>query len=35
MDILFHPAARLEFFAAIDYYENLQKGLGLEFPLDG
>lgn len=31
MKISFHPDARREFFAAIDYYEECQQGLGLEF----
>ncbi|NOX36710.1 MAG: type II toxin-antitoxin system RelE/ParE family toxin [Calditrichaeota bacterium] len=31
MKISFHPDAREEFFEAIDYYEECQQGLGLEF----
>lgn len=27
----FHPAAKKEFYEAIDYYEDCQIGLGLEF----
>ncbi|MFQ5583778.1 MAG: type II toxin-antitoxin system RelE/ParE family toxin [Calditrichia bacterium] len=31
MKVSFHPDARREFFEAIDYYEECQGGLGLEF----
>lgn len=31
MNFSFHPHAELEFNHAIDYYEEQQKGLGLEF----
>jgi hypothetical protein len=31
MKISFHPDVRGEFFEAIDYYEECQQGLGLEF----
>ena len=27
----FHPTAKKEFYEAIDYYEDCQIGLGLEF----
>ena len=31
MRVFFHPDAKKELFAGIDYYEKLQKGLGLKF----
>ena len=31
MKYLFHPAAKKEFYETIDYYEDCQMGLGLEF----
>ena len=31
MTWLFHPAARIELNEAVDYYEELQPGLGYEF----
>ncbi len=31
MNALFHPAAESEFNAAIDYYEDIEKGLGYDF----
>lgn len=31
MNYSFHPEAEIEFFAAIDYYEECSEGLGLEF----
>ena len=31
MNFAFHPEAEAEFNSAIDYYENLQVNLGLEF----
>ncbi len=34
MNILFHPAAESEFNAAIDYYEDIEKGLGYDFSLE-
>lgn len=30
-DIFFHPKAKIEFFEAIEYYEDCSPGLGLEF----
>ncbi len=34
MNLLFHPAAESEFNAAIDYYEDIEKGLGYDFSLE-
>lgn len=34
MNVLFHPAAESEFNAAIDYYEDIEKGLGYDFALE-
>lgn len=34
MNALFHPAAESEFNAAIDYYEDIEKGLGYDFSLE-
>jgi hypothetical protein len=34
MNILFHPDAELEFNEAIDYYENVENGLGLDFSIE-
>ena len=34
MTFLFHPAARTELNAAVDYYEDCQAGLGYEFAED-
>ena len=31
MDYIFHPLAHNELNDSFDYYENLQKGLGIEF----
>jgi plasmid stabilization system protein ParE len=31
MKVSFHPEAKEEFFEAINYYEECQEGLGLEF----
>ena len=31
MNYSFHPEAEIEFFEAIDYYEDCGEGLGLEF----
>ncbi|WP_040432867.1 type II toxin-antitoxin system RelE/ParE family toxin [Chlorobium ferrooxidans] len=31
MNIEFHPAAELELTEAVDYYESMEKGLGLDF----
>lgn len=33
MNYAFHPEAEEEFFEAIAYYENCDKGLGLDFAL--
>jgi len=33
MNFSFHPEAEREFNQAIDYYEDLQENLGLEFAL--
>jgi len=29
--VVFHPAARAEFFAAQDYYEQCVEGLGFDY----
>ena len=34
MKYYFHPAARAEFFAAIDYYEDRSQGLGYDFSIE-
>ncbi|MDD1629952.1 MAG: type II toxin-antitoxin system RelE/ParE family toxin [Methylococcaceae bacterium] len=34
MNVLFHPEAELEFNAAIDYYEEIEGGLGYDFSLE-
>lgn len=34
MSVLFHPDAEAEFNAAIDYYEDIEKGLGHDFSLE-
>jgi len=34
MNFAFHPEARSEFFAAIDYYEACEPGLGADFALE-
>jgi hypothetical protein len=34
VNVLFHPAAESEFNAAIDYYEDIEKGLGYDFSLE-
>lgn len=34
MNVLFHPDAETEFNAAIDYYEDIGKGLGYDFSLE-
>ncbi len=31
MKVIFHPEAEIEFFAAIEYYEAAQVGLGEDF----
>ena len=31
MTFSFHPEARLELMSSVDYYENIQTGLGLDF----
>ena len=30
----FHPEAEIEFFDAIDYYEDCEKGLGYDFSIE-
>jgi len=34
MNVLFHPDAELEFNEAIDYYEGVAYGLGLDFSIE-
>ncbi|MGD1018220.1 MAG: type II toxin-antitoxin system RelE/ParE family toxin [Verrucomicrobiia bacterium] len=34
MTFAFHPEAKAEFFAAIDYYESVDTGLGLDFSIE-
>ncbi len=34
MSYSFHPEAEAEFFAAIDYYEDFERGLGYDFSLE-
>lgn len=34
MKYIFHPEAEEEFFAAIDYYEKCQTGLGFDFSIE-
>ncbi len=34
MKFAFHPEARAEFFAAIEYYENCEPGLGSDFAIE-
>ncbi|MGZ4994996.1 MAG: type II toxin-antitoxin system RelE/ParE family toxin [Methylobacter sp.] len=34
MNVLFHPDAETELNAAIDYYEDIEKGLGYDFSLE-
>lgn len=34
MKYVFHPEAKAEFFAAIDYYEKCDPGLGADFALE-
>jgi plasmid stabilization system protein ParE len=34
VNVLFHPDAEAEFNAAIDYYEDIEKGLGYDFSLE-
>ena len=34
MNVLFHPDAEAELNAAIDYYEDIEKGLGYDFSLE-
>ena len=34
MKYLFHPEAEAEFFAAIDYYESREHGLGYDFAIE-
>ncbi len=34
MNVLFHPDAETELNTAIDYYEDIEKGLGYDFSLE-
>ncbi|PPD40214.1 MAG: plasmid stabilization protein [Methylobacter sp.] len=34
MNVVFHPDAESEFNAAIDYYEDIDKGLGYDFAVE-
>ena len=34
MRFRFHPDAEIEFMEAIDYYERIDSGLGLDFAID-
>ena len=34
MNYSFHPAAEKEFYQAIDYYEEIESGLGYDFALE-
>lgn len=34
MKYVFHPEAEAEFFAAIDYYEERETGLGFDFAIE-
>lgn len=34
MTFAFHPEAETEFYAAIDYYEECEAGLGLDFSIE-
>ena len=34
MDVVFHAAAERELIAAVDYYNGIRKGLGLEFAIE-
>jgi len=34
MSVFFHPEAEAEFNAAIDYYEDIEPGLGYDFSLE-
>lgn len=34
MNVLFHPDAELEFNEAIDYYEDVENGLGYDFSIE-
>ncbi len=34
MNVLFHPDAELEFNEAIDYYEEVENGLGYDFSIE-
>jgi hypothetical protein len=35
MKFIFHPEAKAEFLAAIDYYEECEPGLGADFAIEG
>lgn len=34
MTFAFHPDAKAEFFAAINYYESVETGLGFDFSVE-
>jgi hypothetical protein len=34
MNVSFHPEAEAEFISAIEYYEDIKPGLGLDFALE-
>jgi plasmid stabilization system protein ParE len=34
VNVLFHPDAEAEFNTSIDYYEDIEKGLGYDFSLE-
>ena len=34
MDVAFHPAAERELVAAVEYYNGIRNGLGLEFAVE-
>jgi len=34
MNFSFHPEAQEEFYKAIDYYEDIESGLGYDFALE-
>jgi hypothetical protein len=33
-ELFFHPDAEEEFLKAVDYYENIESGLGYDFALE-
>ena len=34
MTFSFHPEAETEFFEAVDYYEDRERGLGFDFSIE-